>query len=131
MTAIEPDTLTGAPDKAWVFEFNFDGDMKGEVNSRLSDTNMVTSTASAETLKLRKLPKRPQGSTLEEHELGPEPPKNPGPPFAVGDIIMCEVRGTAGLQRAFVLCADHPKYRLCLEEGKTIGTHIGKAWMVP
>jgi hypothetical protein len=63
--------------------------------------------------------------------LGPEPPKNPGPPFAVGDIIMCDVRGTAGLQRAFVLSADHPKYRLCLEEGKTVGTHIGKAWMAP
>jgi hypothetical protein len=62
-----------------VFKFNFDGDMKGEVNVRLSGTNTVTSTALSETLKLRKLPKRPQGSTLEEYELGPEPPKNPGP----------------------------------------------------
>ena len=44
---------------------------------------------------------------------------------------MCDVRGTAGLQRAFVLSADHSKYQLCLEEGKTIGTHIGKAWMAP
>jgi hypothetical protein len=49
---------------------------------------------------------------LEEHELGPEPKKNPGPPFAMGDVIMCHVRGTAGLQRAFILSADHPKYPL-------------------
>jgi hypothetical protein len=61
--------------------------------------------------------------------LGPTPKKNLGPPFAVGDVIMCDVCGTAGLQQAFVLSANHPKYRLCLEEGRMVGTHIGEAWM--
>jgi hypothetical protein len=97
MMAIKPDALPSALDKEWVFEFDFN--MKGEVNSGLLDTDMVTLTASVETLKVRK-PKRHQGSKLEEHELGPEPKHNPGPPFAVGDIILCNIRGTAGLQRA-------------------------------
>ncbi len=66
-----------------------------------------------------------------EHELGPNPKKNPGPPFAVGEVIMCDIRGMAGLQRAFVLSVDHPKYRLRLEEGRIVGTHIGEAWMSP
>ncbi len=30
-----------------------------------------------------------------------------------------------------MLLADHPKYRLCLEEGKPVGTHIGEAWLSP
>ena len=44
---------------------------------------------------------------------------------------MCNARGTSGLQRAFVLLADHTKYRLCLEEGKAIGTHVSEAWLTP
>jgi hypothetical protein len=43
MTAIKPDELPSAPDKEWVFEFNFD--MKGEVNAGLLDTDTVTSMA--------------------------------------------------------------------------------------
>jgi hypothetical protein len=44
---------------------------------------------------------------------------------------MSNARGTSGLQRAFVLSADHPKYRLRLENKNTIGTHVGKAWLAP
>ncbi len=126
MMAIKPDTLPSAPDEEWVFKFDFD--IKGKVNGGLSNTDMVTSMALAETLNVLKS-KHPQGFMLEEHELGPEQKRNPGPPFTVGDIIMCNIWGTAGLQRAFVLLADQPKYWLCLEEGKTIGTHIGEAWL--
>ncbi len=62
--------------------------------------------------------------------LGPR--INPGPPYAVGDVIMCDVPGASrGLQRAFVLWADHPNYRLRLEEGWTVTTHIGESWLWP
>ena len=112
--------------------------MKDEANAGLSDTDTITSTASEETLKIHKPKWRLQcstledhklGSTLEDHELGPGLKLNTGPPFAMGDIIICNVRGTLGLQRLFVLLADHPKYRFCLEEGKTVGTYVGEAWL--
>jgi hypothetical protein len=52
---------------------------------------------------------------------------NPGPPYAVGDVIMCDTSGASrGLQCAFVLWADHPNYQLRLEEGRTVTTHIGE-----
>ena len=35
------------------------------------------------------------------------------------------------LQRAFVLKADHPRYRLQLESGATIWTHTGESWLKP
>ena len=47
---------------------------------------------------------------------------------------MCNSRNplsTQGLQRAYVLSADHPNYRLQLEEGVTIDTHTGETWMTP
>jgi hypothetical protein len=50
---------------------------------------------------------------LEEHEFGPAPQHNPGPPFGVGDIIMCNLPGSKkGLQLVFVLMANHPKYQI-------------------
>ena len=103
--------------------------MKDEANAGLSDTDTITSAASEETLKMHKPKWHLQCSTLEDHELGPGLKLNTGPPFAVGDIIICNVQGTLGLQRLFVLSADHPKYRFCLEEGKTVGTHVGEAWL--
>jgi hypothetical protein len=130
MTVTRPDKLTSVGSDKWFFEFEWN--TEGEGNVSLSDTDTITSAASEETLKMHK-PKwhlqcsTLEGSTLEDHELGPGPKPNTGPPFAVGDIIVCGTRGTSGLQRAFVLLADHPKYWLCLEEGKTIGTHVGEA----
>ncbi len=52
------------------------------------------------------LPCEPHG--LEKHEIGPAPKYNPGPLFAVGGVIMCDVPGSIkGMQWGFVLMADH------------------------
>ncbi len=76
------------------------------------------------------LPCGPHG--LEKHEIGPAPKQNPGPPFAVGDVIMCNVLGSIkGLQRGFIFMVNHPKYCIQLEEGRTVGTSTGESWLSP
>ena len=42
-----------------------------------------------------------------------------GPPFAVGDEIMCNA-GEDQLQKVFVLEAEYPRYHLRLADGTTI-----------
>ena len=44
---------------------------------------------------------------------------NPGPPFAVGTVIFCDI-GDHGHQRVFVLESDHPCYELRLEDGTKV-----------
>jgi hypothetical protein len=58
---------------------------------------------------------------------------NPGPPFAVGDVILCNPPGMEKLQQAYVLESNHPKYKLHLESGRMLGTHAGpkQAWLAP
>jgi hypothetical protein len=69
---------------------------------------------------------------VEEHERGPALKLNPGPPFAVGDVIIVDVPGhPPGRQQAFVMNADHPRYRIRLEKGGTVWTSMGKAWLQP
>jgi hypothetical protein len=51
---------------------------------------------------------------------------NPGPPFAVGDRILCELPGDV-LQKAFVLVAAHPTYKIRTERGRTVTTHFGES----
>ncbi len=46
---------------------------------------------------------------MEEHEVG-SLVMNPGPPFAVGMVIKCDI-GDHDHQRAFVLELDHPCYK--------------------
>jgi hypothetical protein len=53
---------------------------------------------------------------------------HPGPPVAVGDIIMSDM-GKHGLQQAFVLKSDHPQYHLRLESGVTVGTFMVEAFL--
>ena len=104
--------------------------------ARLMDTDTVTSAASEDMWQPRNLG-CPHG--LEDHEVRPGPRSNPGPPFAVGGVIMCDEPGhqlgtadtVTRLQRAFVLKADHPRYRLQLENGATIWTHTGESWLKP
>jgi hypothetical protein len=74
---------------------------------------------------------------LEESKIGPALRLNPGPLFAVGDVIMCDVPGHAlgmdpmGLQRGFVLEADHPIYQIRLETGAMVQTNAGESWLRP
>ncbi len=137
MTATKPDMLPlagdWAPDGNWTFELNFG---IGLDKGMLTDTDTITLVASEETMCCR--PWRPgKGDTLEEHEIGPGPTLNPGPPFAVGDIIMCNIQGRKfspdplRLQRGFILKADHPRYWIKLEDGGTVWTHVGKSWLTP
>jgi hypothetical protein len=86
----------------------------------LTDKDTVTLVASEETL-------RGCGG-LKDHERGGPVLYNPGPPFAVGDEIMSNV-GKHGLQRAFVLRADHPRYQLRFEDRSTIGTSMHEFWL--
>ena len=67
---------------------------------------------------------------MEEHKLGGSIVLKSGPPFAVGDVIMSDV-GKHGLQRAFVLRADHPRYQLRLADGTTVGTNTHESWLWP
>ena len=44
---------------------------------------------------------------------------NPGPPFAVGDEVLCDADEVTygGLFRALVMEADHPRYVLLMKNG--------------
>jgi hypothetical protein len=66
---------------------------------------------------------------LEEHEVG-SLVMNPGPPFAVGTVIRCDI-GDHGHQRAFVLESDHPCYKLRLEDGTTVSASTYNDWLSP
>ncbi len=68
-------------------------------NNSLTDEETVTLAASAAMLCCR-------GCTLEPFKIG-MPVWNPGPPFAVGDVIMSNI-GDHGLQRGFVRMVDDP-----------------------
>ncbi len=66
----------------------------------LTDKDTVTLVASEENLR--------RCNGLEDHERRGLVLYNPGPPFRVGDEIMSNI-GKHGLQRVFVLRADHPR----------------------
>jgi hypothetical protein len=67
--------------------------------------------------------------TLEAHKIG-EVTHNPGPPFAVGDIIMANV-GKHRLQQAFVIKLDQTQYQLRLKSRATESTSTQEAWLLP
>ena len=108
----------------WQFDFGdgFGGGPGENYADPLTDEDTVTSCASEETL-------RGCGG-VEKHERGGPIVLRAGPPFTVGDVIRADV-GKHGLQRAFVLRADHPRYQLRLEDGTTIGTSTHEAWLQP
>ena len=65
-----------------------------------------------------------------EMERGPPLQFNPGPPFAKGDIVMCDVE-EFGLRPGFVTCADHPRYIICLDNGHEVDTSRTPAHLIP
>ena len=76
---------------------------------------------------------------FEEHKFGPSPAKNPGPPFKVGDVILCDIPGQlwgmdpkiSWLQRGFIMQADDPYYKIRLEQGATVWTNRSESWLRP
>jgi hypothetical protein len=76
---------------AWKLDINF---VTGrDNNTRLMDADTITSCASEGTICRFPRARDGNGTALEEHELGPSPTKNPGPPFKVGDVILCDIPG--------------------------------------
>ena len=104
--------------------------------SLLTDEDMVTSIASEATLCRGRLN---WDSDVEDPELGPSLPSNPGPPFKVGDVILCDIPGQLWgmdpkvnwLQRGFVMQAEHPNYKIRLEKGATVWTNTSESWLQP
>ena len=105
-----------------------------EDDSLLKDEDTVTSVASEATLC--------RGGAgwdadCEEHKFGPSPATNPGPPFKVGDIVLCDIPGKLWgvdpkincLQRGFIMQADDPNYKIRLEQGATVWTNRSEFWL--
>ncbi len=69
--------------------------------------------------------------------MGPSPTKNPGPPFKVEDVILCNIPGNfwgmdpkvSWLQRGFVMEADHPRYKIQMEKGAMVWTKMRESWL--
>jgi hypothetical protein len=137
MTAFpRPDTPSSAGvDINWKFDFAIK-ERCGDKNTHPIDEDTLTSVISAETL-VRGWRTGGDVGDLEESKIGPALRLNPGPPFAVGDVIMCDVPGHAlgmdpmGLQRGFDLEADHPIYQIRLETGVRVHTNVGESWLRP
>ncbi len=98
-------------------------------SDRLFDNKLVTSLASEETVKWRH-PKCVECDPELEMERGPSVQFNPGPPFAVGDILLCDVE-EFGLQKGLVTRADHPSYEICLDCGHVVDTSVTSAVLFP
>ena len=94
-------------------------DMFVDVGDSLTDNATVTSEASEETL---------CGGRHKYHHTGPIGCEIYT--FAVGEMITCDV-GSHGLQRGFVMKADHPRYKLQLEGGATLTTSHSEAFLTP
>ena len=62
--------------------------------------------------------------------MGPVHPTSTGPPFAVGDKILCD-SGTGWILRAWVLEAEHPRYVLRLDDRSTVDTGNNKCSLFP
>ena len=94
---------------------------------QLSDGSSETSLASAETVRWQHATKHDPELDMER---GPPLQFEPGPPFAVGHIIMCDPAG-CGLQPGLVLRADHPSYLLSLEDGRQVDTAVSPTGIFP
>jgi hypothetical protein len=137
MTAFpRPDTPSSAGvDINWKFDFAIKEGC-GDKNTHPTNEDILTSVASVETL-VRGWRTGGDVGDLEKSEIKPTLQLNPGPPFAVGNVIMYDVSGHAlgmdpmGLQRGFVLEADHPKYQIRLETGARVHTNARESWLQP
>jgi hypothetical protein len=65
-----------------------------------------------------------------EMERGPPVQFNPGPPFAICDIVLCDVE-EFGLQKGLVTRSDHPSYVICLDSGHVVDTSVTSAVLIP
>jgi hypothetical protein len=119
MTLSSGPDISSSPIEVSEWEQDLDYRFGHEDGSVLTDEDTVTSVSSEATL-CRGGAGRDGGG--EEHEFGPRPAKNPGPPFKVGDVIFCDIPGQlwgmdpkiSCLQRGFMMQADDPNYKIRL-----------------
>jgi hypothetical protein len=132
-----PDTLSSPMQDTTPWEFEDIQFIVGkDDNTCLTNKDTITSLASEETICCTW---RNGDTTLEPHELGPAPRSNPRPPFAVGNVILCDVPGClyggspvrSVLQRGFVIEAEDPRYKIRLENGATVWTDMVESWLKP
>ena len=72
-----------------------------------------------------------------EAECGPSLARNPGPPFTVGQVILCGVPehlsgldpNVSVLQRGFVIEAEGPSYKIRLENRAMCWTDSQESWL--
>lgn len=69
------------------------------------------------------------GVQIEPHEIGPTPAIHAGPPYPVGDVVMCH-RVDNHPMRAFVVESEHPRYLLQLADGASLDTSAEKVHLV-
>ena len=130
-----PDT-SSHPSSANGWELDLSLMSEKQDGSLLTDEDTVTSVASEATLCRGR---QKWDVDVEEHELGPSLPSNPGPPFKVGDVILCDIPGQLWgmdpmvnwLQRGFIMQAEHPNYKIRLERGATVWTNTSESWLQP
>ena len=99
------------------------------ISERFSDDESDASLASAETLRWQHL-KRVESDPELAMERGPPVQFNPGPPFATGDIVLCDVE-EFGKRWGLVTRSDHPNYVICLDNGHVVDTAITSAVLIP
>ena len=102
-----PDTSL-PPTESSNWELDLDVMLGRKDGSLLMDKDTFTSLASKETLCWGRTH---WGNGIEEHEIGPSPTNNLGPPFMVGDIILCDIPGQ--------LWGMDPKV-ICFSESETV-----------
>jgi hypothetical protein len=109
---------------------------KGTWPDRLSDDGLGTLLASEETMRWQ----HPRcGSRWDyfdpEAEMERdtwEPKFNPGPPFAIGSIVICDmVDWCNNKQMGLVTRADHPNYVVCLDDGRMVDTTVTNVVLFP
>ena len=124
--------------QVWEFDFGEGLEPAFSEHSLMSDNSTLTSSfASEPTLKTHndshyKGLQRKEVSRVDDpnSEKGGPPKQNSGPPYSVGEEVLCEANGIP-LQRAFVLEADHPRYRLRLYSGQELNTAVTPARLIP
>ena len=119
----------------WQFDFGDGLDEDefgiGKGNNSLTNKDTPTPMASEETFHCCGRPSCQEGpSTLEEHKQGGPIVIDPGPLFAIGDVIWSNIV-KHDLQHAFVMEVDHPCYKLRLANRTTVSTSTHDIWLWP
>jgi hypothetical protein len=124
-------------DDVRVVQVDFGADFPAwKSSAEVSDDGSGTSLASEETMRwhhatcLSRWDKYDPEAEMERDTR--EPHFNPGPPFAIGNIVVCDMVEQCGNKRmGLVTRADHPHYVVCLDNGLTVDTAVTDVVLFP